>query len=104
LSSSKKLDTTTNRTSALEKSVAETFAGYDGPTPMNLLSVNGERITLDEHKRRTEEDLCMYCGDSRHFAASFPRKLKVVSGEGKINPFKEDLGKRKNKEEESERD
>jgi hypothetical protein len=35
----------------------------------------------------------MYCGDSRHFAASCPRKLKAASGQVEMNPFNEDLGK-----------
>jgi hypothetical protein len=48
--------------------------------------------------------LCMYCGDSRHFAACCPRKLKAASGQVEINPFKEDLGKGSNKEEESGKD
>jgi hypothetical protein len=38
----------------------------------------------------------MYCGDSRHFVARGPRKLKAASGRVEINPFKEDLGKGKN--------
>jgi hypothetical protein len=37
----------------------------------------------------------MYCRNSRHFAASCPRKLKAASGQVEINPFKEDLGKGK---------
>ena len=37
----------------------------------------------------------MYCGDSRHFAAACPRKLKAASGQVEINPFKEDQGKDK---------
>jgi hypothetical protein len=37
----------------------------------------------------------MYCGDSRHLAARCPRKLKAASGQVEINPFKGDLGKRK---------
>ena len=38
----------------------------------------------------------MYCGDSRYFAASCPRKLKAVSGHVEMNQFKEN--QRKNKE------
>jgi hypothetical protein len=37
----------------------------------------------------------MYCGDSRHFAASCHRKFNSVSGQVEINPFKEDQGKGK---------
>jgi hypothetical protein len=36
----------------------------------------------------------MYCADSRHFAASCPRKLKDASGQVEITPF-EDSGNRK---------
>jgi hypothetical protein len=42
----------------------------------------------------------MYCGDSRHFAASCPRKLKAASGQVEINPFKKDLGKGKEEQDE----
>jgi hypothetical protein len=38
--------------------------------------------------------------DSRHFAASCPRKLKAASGQIEMNLFKEDLDKGKDKEEE----
>jgi hypothetical protein len=30
----------------------------------------------------------MYCGDSSHFAASCPRKLKAASGQVEVTPFK----------------
>ena len=40
----------------------------------------------------------MYCGDSRHFAASCPRKLKAASGQVEINLFKENQDKGKGKE------
>jgi hypothetical protein len=43
----------------------------------------------------------MNCGDSGHFAASCPRKFKVVSGHMEINPFRDDKGKGKEQEEES---
>jgi hypothetical protein len=43
----------------------------------------------------------MYCGDSRHFAARCPRKLKTESGQVEINLFKKDLGKGKDHKEES---
>jgi hypothetical protein len=62
---------------------------------MDLSALNGWKITPVERKRRRDGGLCMYYGDSRHFAASFPRKLKAASGQVEINPFKEDLGKGK---------
>jgi hypothetical protein len=62
---------------------------------MDLSALEGRKITPEERKRRREGGLCMYCGDSRHFAASCPRKLKAASGQVEINPFKEDLGKGK---------
>jgi hypothetical protein len=37
----------------------------------------------------------MYCGNSRHCAASCPRKFKAASAQVEINSFKEDLGKEK---------
>ena len=43
----------------------------------------------------------IYCGDSRHFAAAYPRKLKAVSGQMEVNLFKEgqeDKGKGKKSE------
>jgi hypothetical protein len=36
----------------------------------------------------------MYCRDSRHFAASCPRKLKAASGQVEATPFR-DSGKAK---------
>jgi hypothetical protein len=60
---------------------------------MDLSALKGRKITPEERKRRREGGLCMYCGDSRHFAASCPRKLKAASGQVEINPFKKDLGK-----------
>jgi hypothetical protein len=60
---------------------------------MDLSALKGKKITPEERKRRREGGLCMYCGDSRHFAASCPRKLKAASGQVEINPFKKDLGK-----------
>jgi hypothetical protein len=67
---------------------------------MDLSAVKGKKITPEERNRRREVGLCMYCGDSRYFAASCPRKLKAVSGQVEINPFKEDLEKGKDKKEE----
>jgi hypothetical protein len=89
----KKPDNTNNTTSAPEVSPAGTVAGYHGPAPMDLSALKGKKITPEERKRRREGGLCMYCGDSRHFAASCPRKLKAASGQVEINPFKKDLGK-----------
>ena len=37
----------------------------------------------------------MYYGDSRHFAAACPRKLKAVSEQIEVNLFREDQGKDK---------
>src|SRR6202022_1354180 len=73
----------TNSTSAPpppETAPAGTVAGYHGPAPMDLSAVKGKKITPEERKRRREGGLCMYCGDSRHFAASCPRKLKAAEG------------------------
>jgi hypothetical protein len=91
----KKPDNTNNTTSAPEASPAGTVAGYHDPSPMDLSALKGRKITSEERKHRREGGLCMYCGDSRHFAASCPRKLKAASGQVEINPFKEDLGKGK---------
>jgi hypothetical protein len=86
----------TNKTSSVpEASPAGTVAGYHGPAPMDLSVLKGRKILPEERKRRREGGLCMYCRDSRHFAASCPRKLKAASGRVVINPFKEDLGKGK---------
>jgi hypothetical protein len=68
---------------------------------MELAAVKGKNITPTETKRQRERGHCMYCRDSRHFTASCPRKLKVASEQVEINLFNEDLGKGKNKEEES---
>ena len=84
----KKSDTTTNTTSAPEAAPAGTVAGYHGPAPMDLSAVKGKKITPEERKRRREGGLCMYCGDSRHFAASCPRKLKAASGQTEVSPFR----------------
>jgi hypothetical protein len=62
---------------------------------MDLLALKGRKITPKERMCRREGGLCMYCGDSRHFVASCPRKLKATSGHVEINPFKEDIGNRK---------
>jgi hypothetical protein len=87
-----------NTTPAPKASPAGTVAGYHGPAPMDLSALEGRKITLEERKRRREGGLCMYCGDTRHFAASCPRKFKAASGQVEINPFKQDLGKGKNKQ------
>ena len=62
---------------------------------MDLSAVKGKKISQEERKRRREGGLCMYCGDSRHFAASCPRKLKAASGQVEVNPFKENQGEDK---------
>ena len=90
----KKPDPTTNTTSAPETAPAGTVAGYHGHAPMDLSAVKGRKITPEERKRRREGGLCMYCGDSRHFAASCPRKLKAASGQVEVTPFR-DSGKGK---------
>jgi hypothetical protein len=82
-----------NTISAPEASPAGTVAGYHGPAPMDISALQGSKITPEERKRRREGGLCIYCGDSRHFVASCPRKLKAASGQVEINPFKENLGK-----------
>jgi hypothetical protein len=76
-------------------------AGYHGPAPIDLSMLIGKKITPEDRKWQREGELCMSCGDSSNFAAGSPTKLKVVSGQMEINLFKEDLGKEKNKEEES---
>jgi hypothetical protein len=95
----KKTDIMNNTTSAPEASPAETVAGYYSPAPIDLSALKGRKITPEERKRRREGGLCMYCRDSRHFAASCPRKLKAASGQVEINPFKEDLRKGKENQE-----
>jgi hypothetical protein len=89
----KKPDNANDTTSAPEASPARTVAGYHSPNSMDLSAVKEGKITSEKRKRRREEGLYMYCGDSRHFAASCPRKLKVVSGQVEINTLKENLGK-----------
>jgi hypothetical protein len=84
-----------NTTPTPEVALAGTIAGYHGPARIDLSAIKGRKITQEERKRRREGGLCLYCGDSRHFAASCPRKFKAASGQVEINPFKEDLGKRK---------
>jgi hypothetical protein len=96
----KKPDNANNTTSAPKALPAGTVAGYHGPAPMELSALYGRKITPEERKRRREGALCMYYGDSRHFVASCPRKLKAVPGQVEINPFKEDLGKGKNTQDE----
>jgi hypothetical protein len=91
----KKPDNAINTTSAPEALPEGTVAGYYGPAPMDLSALTGRKIIPEERKRRREGGLCMYCGDSRHFAASCPRKLKATSGQVEINPYMEDLGKGK---------
>jgi hypothetical protein len=91
----KKSDNVNNTTSAPDASPAGTVAGYHGPAPMDLSAIKARKITPEKRKRRREGGLCMYCGDARNFAASCPRKLKAASGQVEINPFKEDLRKGK---------
>ena len=57
---------------------------------MDLSAVKGKKITPEERKRRREGGLCMYCGDSRHFAVACPRKLKAAAGQVEVSPFKKD--------------
>jgi hypothetical protein len=59
---------------------------------MDHSAVKRKKITPEECKRRREGGQCMYYGDSRHFAASCPSKLKAASGQVEKNLFKEDLG------------
>jgi hypothetical protein len=80
---------------------AGTVAGYHSPAPIDLSVGKAMKITPKERKMRRETGLCMYCGDSRHFAACCPRKLKAVSGQVEINLFNKDLRKGKDKEEDS---
>jgi hypothetical protein len=98
---SKKHETTSNTTPARETVPAGTVAGYHSPAPMDLSAVKGRKITPEERKTRSGGGLCRYCGDSRHFAASCPRKLKAVSKQVKITPFRES-GKGKEVEQEVE--
>jgi hypothetical protein len=90
-----------NTTSAPEMSPTGTEAGYHGPTLMDLLMVEGNKITTKEKNRQSEGGNCMYCVDSRHFVVSCQRKLKVALGQVEINPINEDQGKGKEPEEES---
>ena len=55
---------------------------------MDLSAVKGKKITPEERKRRREGGLCMYYGDSRHFAALCQRKLKAASGQTEVSPFR----------------
>jgi hypothetical protein len=96
----KKPDNANNTTSAPDASPAGTVAGYHGPAPMDLSAIKGRKITPEERKRRREGGLYMYCGDSRHFTASCTKKLKAASGQVEINPFKKDLGKGEEDQEE----
>jgi hypothetical protein len=61
---------------------------------MDLSAVKRWKITLEEQTCRKKGGLCKYCGNSRHVAASFPRKSKEASEQVEITPFK-DLGKGK---------
>jgi hypothetical protein len=94
----KQPDNANNTTSAPEASPAGTVAGDHGPAHMDLSVLKGRKITPQDRKHRTAGGLFMYCGNSRHFVASCPRKLKAASGQVEINPFKEDLGKEKDNE------
>jgi hypothetical protein len=78
--SSKKPHTAANPTLTPETTPAGTVAGYYGPPLIDLSAVKGKRITPEKFKQRREGGLYKYCGDSRHFEASCPRRLKAASG------------------------
>jgi hypothetical protein len=97
----KKPNIMTNTTSAPEMAPARTVASYYNPTLINLSAVKGSKITPEECKRQREGGLCIYCGNSRYFAASCSRKLKAVAGQVEVIPFR-DSGKGKEIEVEKE--
>jgi hypothetical protein len=100
-SSSKKPDTSANTTSTPDATPAGIVAEFHGPAQIDLSAVKGMKIKPEQCKWQREGGLCIYCGDSRHFVASCPKKLKAASGQIEINQFQEDLCEGKDKEEES---
>jgi hypothetical protein len=88
----RKPDKVNNTTSAPEGSPAGTVAEYHSHAPMDLSAIQERKIIPEERKCQRKGGLCMRCGDSWHFAASCPIKLKATAGPVEINPFKENLG------------
>jgi hypothetical protein len=86
---SKKHETTSNTTSAPEATPMRTVAGYFGPATMDRCTIKGSNITAEEPQHRREAGLCMYCEDSRHFAASCPRRLNAASGPVEVTPLRD---------------
>lgn len=78
-------DNTSNTTSAPEATPTGTVASCHGPAPMDLSADKEKKITPEETNRRREGGLCMGCGDSRHFTANCPRKLKALSAQMEVN-------------------
>lgn len=63
-------DSNSDSNSSLEPWTSAMFAKYDKKT----IIIDG-KLTLDEHQRHYNNNLCFFCGNSRHSAAACPKRL-----------------------------
>ena len=61
--------------SGLSKATSNQSSSSSKPDLTNKLGKNG-KLTADEYKRRLDNNLCMFCESTGHFADNCPKKTK----------------------------
>jgi len=78
-SSSQEKSKTRNASSSANSGSSKTTSNQSSsgsrPDLTNKLGKDG-KLTADEHKRRLDNNLCMFCGGTSHFADNCPKKTK----------------------------
>jgi hypothetical protein len=58
---------------------ATSTSSTTGPTPMDLDQVRSKKLTREQKDYRRQNGLCLYCGESGHFADKCPKKSNQLA-------------------------